>query len=157
MAATFFAHLATQLSTAKGGVAFADAVAHAAAAAGIQEVLLDSGASYHLVPVGEEVAGTVTAGEAIELQTVAGPRTYTQNAAMDVGPVGRQAGLVVDADSPAVLSMGQLVVAGYSFRWNASDPERPTLIDPDGREFSLAVRANVPVISRDCATEFEDE
>ena len=89
------------------------------------EVLLDSGASYHLVPVGEEVAGTITTGAEIELQTVGGTRTYNQNAAMGVGPVGRQAGLVVDADSPAVLSMEQLVVAGYSFRWDATGPEPP--------------------------------
>ena len=52
-------------------------------------------------------------------------------------------------NSPNVLSVGQLCNNGWTFHWAgspASAPSSPILISPDGRQFHLSVRNNVPYL-----------
>ena len=50
---------------------------------------------------------------------------------------------------PNVLSVGQLCNNGWTFHWEgsaSSAPSLPVLISPDGRQFHLSVRNNVPYL-----------
>ena len=141
VAASFFATLAKQLD--------GKALPAALPAAAGDEILLDSGASYHLIPKGRQES-TAPLQEAVHLHTVQGEEVVTEQATMAAGSLGPVRGLLMPEESPSALALGRLVrEEGADFVWLADDPENPRLTDRFGRDVPLQVRHDVPSLRLD--------
>ena len=69
-----------------------------------REILLDPGASYHLVPGGTEMNGSreIMSEEGLVLRTVDGARQFQESGELDAGPIGAAQAIIVGQESPAV-------------------------------------------------------
>ena len=143
--------IARQLEQLRTGRGF---VGHALAGTGeLQDIIFDTGASFHLAPRSSLVPGTTSADDGgVLLGTAAGSRFYENSGDLDIRPLGRLRAVQVDDGSPCALSVGRLVREGLSFVWLADDPLHPVVFDREGGLIPLAVEADVPVL-RDLGTE----
>ena len=117
-------------------------------AAASTEIILDTGASYHLAPSMAISPGTRQKREdgGVLLSTAAGLQLYDEVGTLCLEGMKPLIALQVAEESPCALSLGQLVKDGVSFSWLADDPLNPKLYDQDGDVIPLRVSQDVPML-----------
>jgi hypothetical protein len=128
-------------------------------AAALKEIILDTGASYHLAPSMAISPGTQQKREdgGIILCTAAGLQFYDEVGTICLEGMKPLIALQVADESPCALSLGQLVKDGFSFSWLADDPINPKLYDQDGEVIPLRVSQDVPMLQSGLSEEGADE
>ena len=79
-----------------------------------------------------------------QVYSAAGPIVVRDRAYIHLPSLDEKIECIVLDNTPAALSVGQLIDAGYEFFWE--DAKRPRLISPDDQEIPVFVQASVPYI-----------
>ena len=109
----------------------------------------DTGAATHLINQRTAANYITKKAPPIYMETANGSVVSEQTADVVIDALGKLSlETRVLESTPNVLSIGRLVKdLGYSFRWNASEPDEPYLISKDGQVKVLKVENYVPVFA----------
>jgi ribonuclease HI len=111
---------------------------------------IDSGASYSITGLHDtlgEIIQEQPLPSPISLDCVGGVVEALDKFVVSNPTLGELEALRVN-NSPPVLSLGQLVKSGYSFRWSYDKYGTPLLIKPDGTKVALEVENHTPVLAK---------
>eukprot|EP00971_Amphidinium_carterae_P068030 1346581-Amphidinium_carterae.1 len=120
--------------------------------------IVDSGAGLDLSGesclTDSESSQTRNSGKPIHLTTANGKTTADRKAPCPIEVMNVELQPLILPQCPPVMSVGRRVIKdGFSFVWNASEPQRPYLIDPCGNKIALGVEGYVPILCEDGSIE----
>jgi len=108
--------------------------------------IVDTGASQHMVAkTNIDRNQIILASKPYKLHTANGKVETRERYRAYIPTLDDYVEAVVLDNTPAAISVGQLIQVGYSFRWDQTTPA--TLINPEGDEIELLVDHNVPYLA----------